>query len=108
MPLYVNEMVKEKIGAMPRAMNKNRDLALSILFDFVGMLSFTIPLVGEFADVIWAPLSGLLMAWMYKGWSGKLGGIFSVAEELFPFTDFIPSFTLMWFYTYHIKKQDSR
>lgn len=102
--MYVNDMVKEKLELTPRVYNKNRDLALSILFDCIGMLSFGIPFIGEFSDVIWAPVSGLLMAWMYKGWSGKVAGVCSVLEELFPFTDFIPSFTLMWFYTYVIRK----
>lgn len=88
--------------------NKTRDLILGILFDAIGMLSFTIPFVGEFGDVVWAPVSGLLMARMYKGTSGKVAGIFSFLEELFPFTDIIPSFTFMWIYTYLIKKQNVR
>ncbi len=85
--------------------NKQRDLILGILFDLIGMLSFSIPLIGEFSDVVWAPISGLLIAWMYKGVSGKIGGIFGFIEEAFPFTDVIPTFTIMWFYTYYIKKK---
>ena len=83
---------------------KTRDFLLGLLFDTIGMLSFTIPLIGEFSDVVWAPVSGLLMVWMYKGRSGKIGGIFSFLEEIILFTDFIPSFTLMWIYTYFFKK----
>lgn len=86
--------------------NKSRDLVLGLLFDAIGMMSFTVPLIGEFSDVIWAPVSGLLMAWMYKGRAGKIGGIFSFLEELIPFTDIIPSFTLMWFYKYILKAKD--
>ena len=85
--------------------NKQRDLILGILFDLIGMLSFSIPLIGEFSDVVWAPISGLLIAWMYKGVSGKIGGIVGFIEEAFPFTDVIPTFTIMWFYTYYIKKK---
>jgi len=85
--------------------NKQRNLILGILFDLIGMISFTIPLIGEFSDVVWAPISGLLIAWMYKGASGKIGGIFGFIEEAFPFTDVIPTFTLMWFYTYYFKKK---
>ncbi len=84
--------------------NQTRDLILSILFDAIGMLSFTIPFIGEFADVIWAPLSGFLMIWIYKGTIGKAAGVFSFIEEILPVTDVIPSFTLMWFYTYFIKR----
>lgn len=86
--------------------NKSRDLVLGLLFDAIGMMSFTVPLIGEFSDVIWAPVSGLLMAWMYKGRAGKIGGIFSFLEELIPFTDIIPSFTLMWIYTYIFKSKN--
>ncbi len=83
---------------------KQRNLYLGILFDAIGMLSFTIPLIGDFSDVIWAPISGLLMAWMYKGKAGKAAGVVSFLEEIIPMTDFIPSFTLMWCYTYLWKK----
>jgi hypothetical protein len=87
--------------------NRTRDLILGLLFDGIGMLSFSIPLVGEFSDVVWAPLSGLIMVWMYKGSMGKVAGVVSFLEELLPITDVIPSFTLMWFYTYFIKKARS-
>ncbi|WP_026705512.1 hypothetical protein [Flavobacterium soli] len=86
--------------------NKSRDLILGLLFDAIGMMSFTVPFIGEFSDVIWAPVSGLLMAWMYKGRAGKIGGMFSFLEELIPFTDIIPSFTLMWIYKYILKAKD--
>ncbi|HEX8269002.1 MAG TPA: hypothetical protein VF581_03845 [Flavobacterium sp.] len=85
--------------------HKNRNLVLGILFDLIGMLSFTIPLIGEFSDVVWAPVSGLLMARMYKGSIGKIGGIISFLEEIIPFTDVLPTFTIMWIYNYVIKKQ---
>ena len=84
--------------------NQTRDLVLSLLFDAIGMMSLSIPLIGDFSDVIWAPLSGLIMVWMYKGTMGKVAGVVSFIEEILPVTDIIPSFTLMWFYTYIIKK----
>ena len=84
--------------------NQTRDFVLSLLFDAIGMMSFSIPFIGEFADVIWAPISGLIMVWMYKGTMGKVAGVFSFLEEILPATDIIPSFTIMWFYTYFIKK----
>lgn len=79
---------------------------MGILFDAIGTISFGIPLVGEFTDVVWAPIAGFLMTWMYKGKVGKVAGIFTFLEEIIPFTDFVPSFTLMWVYTYLIKKHD--
>ncbi|MBC5841020.1 hypothetical protein H8R23_06355 [Flavobacterium sp. F-380] len=85
------------------AKSKTRNLILGIIFDAIGMLSFTIPLLGEFSDVVWAPIAGYLMTTMYKGKVGKIGGVITFLEELFPFTDFIPSFTLTWIYNYLIK-----
>lgn len=84
--------------------SKNKHLLLGLLYDGIGMLSFTIPGIGEFGDVIWAPVAAYLMARMYKGASGKVAGVFTFLEEIIPFTDFVPSFTMMWIYTYLIKK----
>lgn len=85
--------------------NKNRNLLMGLLFDAIGMLSFTVPFIGEFSDVVWAPLAGFLMSWMYKGNIGKVAGIFTFLEEIIPFADVIPSFTLTWIYNYWIKKE---
>ncbi len=87
--------------------NKSRNLFLGILFDLIGMLSFTFPLVGEFSDIIWAPLAGYLMTWMYKGTVGKVGGVVTFLEEILPFSDFIPTFTLTWIYNYVIKNKNA-
>ncbi|MDI1255931.1 MAG: hypothetical protein PSV16_07500 [Flavobacterium sp.] len=84
--------------------NKGRDLILGLVFDALGYVSFTIPIFGEFEDVIWAPVSAILMIIMYKGTAGKIAGAFDFLEEILPFTDVIPSFTLMWFYKYVIKR----
>ena len=83
---------------------KTRNLLLGFLFDAIGMLSFTIPMIGEFSDVVWAPIAGYLMTRMYKGTTGKVGGVITFLEEIFPFTDVIPTFTLTWIYTYIFKK----
>ncbi len=82
---------------------KIRNLFLGLLFDSLGMLSFVIPGIGEFSDIIWAPLSAWLMTRMYKGKIGQAAGLVTFVEELIPGTDFIPSFTIMWLYTYVIK-----
>jgi hypothetical protein len=86
--------------------NKNRNLFLGILFDAIGMLSFTVPLVGEFSDVVWAPIAGYLMTTMYKGTVGKVGGVVAFLEEILPFSDIIPTFTLTWIYNYVIKNKN--
>ena len=84
--------------------SKKKHFFLGLLFDGIGMLSFTVPGVGEFSDVIWAPIAAYLMIKMYKGNAGKVAGGFAFLEEVIPFTDFVPSFTMMWIYTYIIKK----
>ena len=80
--------------------HKIKYLFLGLLFDGIGMLSFLIPGIGEFSDVIWAPLAAWLMTRMYKGRSGQIAGVVTFIEELVPGLDIIPSFTLMWLYTY--------
>ncbi|OYX84639.1 MAG: hypothetical protein B7Y83_07545 [Flavobacteriales bacterium 32-34-25] len=85
--------------------DKYKKLILGIVFDAIGMLSFSIPFLGEFSDVVWAPAAGFLMTKMYKGSLGRIGGVFAFVEEFFPFSDFIPTFTLAWIYSYLIKKE---
>jgi hypothetical protein len=88
-------------------MNKYQILLLSILFDTLGYVSFIIPGIGEFSDIIWAPVSAWLMTKLYKGRIGKIAGIITFVEEALPFTDVVPTFTLMWLYTYVFKKGHS-
>ena len=84
---------------------KYKKLALGMLFDAIGMASFTLPFIGEFSDIIWAPLSALIMTRMYKGKTGKVAGLVSLLEELAPGLDFIPTFTLTWIYQYMLKER---
>ena len=81
-------------------MKKYPKLLLSLILDAIGYASFVIPIIGEFSDVIWAPLSGYLMTRLYKGKSGKVAGVITFIEEALPFTDIAPTFTLMWLYTH--------
>ncbi len=83
-------------------------LGLSILFDALGLLSFAIPGVGEFEDIVWAPLSYWLMTKMYAGTLGKVSGIISFVEEAIPGTDFIPTFTITWFVEHYYFKKDKK
>lgn len=87
-------------------MKKYQKLILGILFDAIGYASFVIPIVGEFSDIIWAPVSGWLMMKMYKGRPGKVAGYIAFVEELLPFVDVVPTFTIMWLYTYVYKSEE--
>lgn len=90
---------------MPDNRNKKyKYLLLGLLFDLMGTLSFFIPGIGEFSDIIWAPLAGWLMTRMYKGTAGRTAGVITFLEEILPGMDIIPSFTLMWLYTYILKR----
>ncbi len=84
-------------------MKKYQKLLLGLLFDAVGMISYIIPGIGEFSDVIWAPISAWLMTKLYKGKTGKIAAVISFVEEALPLVDIIPTFTLMWIYTYVLK-----
>lgn len=88
---------------IPAKNNKGTMLVLSLLFDFIGMLSYFVPIFAEVTDLFWAPISGILLVVMFKGTAGKLAGVFGFIEELLPFVDVIPTFTITWFYTYVIR-----
>ena len=47
------------------------------------------------------------MTKLYKGKIGQAAGLVTFVEELIPGSDFIPTFTLMWFYTYVFKSSKS-
>ena len=65
--------------------------------DLVGMATYLIPGLGEWGDLIWAPISGFVFYKLFGGRLGLIGGIFDFLEELLPFTDIIPSFTIAWY-----------
>ena len=70
------------------------------MFDALGMVTMAIPIVGPFLDILWAPYAAKKMREMYAGEQGKIASIVVFIEEVLPITDFIPTFTLMWLYTY--------
>lgn len=83
-------------------MNKKyKKLALGILFDALGYVSFIFPPF----DFVWAPLSAYLMTKLYKGREGKIAAAITFVEEALPFLDVVPTFTLMWLYTYVFNKE---
>ncbi len=77
-------------------LSKHKKLALSLLFDACGYISFIFPPF----DFVWAPASAWLMTKLYKGKKGKIAAAISFVEEALPFLDIVPTFTLMWLYTF--------
>jgi hypothetical protein len=71
-------------------------LLLCLVLDLIGYASYAVPFLGEFSDLVWAPISGVIFFILFGGWRGAMGGIFNFIEEILPGTDFIPSFTIMW------------
>lgn len=71
-------------------------IVICILMDLMGYASFAIPGLGELTDLLWAPLSAFIFYKMFGGRIGVFGGMMNFVEEILPFADFIPSFTIAW------------
>jgi hypothetical protein len=80
-------------------------LVKGLMYDVVGLASTSIPVVGSLLDLAWAPYAAKKMRKMYPGQKGKFASVVVFLEEILPFTDIIPTFTLMWLYTYVWKKE---
>lgn len=61
------------------------------------MATYFFPGLGEVFDLAWAPVSGYIFFKMFGGKVGMIGGVLNFLEEIIPFTDVIPSFTIAWF-----------
>ncbi len=72
-------------------------LALCVVLDLIGMASYVFPFLGEFSDIIWAPLSGYIFYKLFGGRMGVIGGVLDFLEEIIPWTDIIPSFCIGWY-----------
>jgi hypothetical protein len=72
-------------------------LLFCIVMDLIGYASYAIPALGEISDIFWAPLSAIIFFLCFGGRRGALGAVANFIEEILPGTDFIPSFTIMWF-----------
>ncbi|HZW77065.1 MAG TPA: hypothetical protein VFF21_02035 [Flavobacteriaceae bacterium] len=88
-----NEIVEMKYS-------KYQLLRKGIIYDLIGMTTMFIPYVGPFLDFLWAPYAARKMKKMYSGKKGTFAAVFVFLEELLPYTDIIPSFTIMWCLTY--------
>lgn len=81
--------------------SKYKKLALSLIFDAFGYISLIFPPF----DFVWAPLAGYLMTKLYKGKQGKIAGIIVFVEEALPWLDVVPTFTLMWIYSFIVNPE---
>ena len=72
-------------------------LALAVVIDALGLVSYVLPVVGEGEDAAWAPVSALLVQALYG--NGLLTTL-DFVEEALPFTDVLPTATLGWVIQY--------
>ena len=81
-------------------------LAACLVMDFLGYATYSVPFLGEFADIIWAPVSAFIFFRMFGGLKGILGGAFNFVEEILPGLDFIPTFTIAWAVQYFRRSKE--
>lgn len=71
-------------------------LTACILMDLIGCASYFIPGIGEGFDLVWGVIAGLV----FRSWfHSNLWAIGAAIEEIAPFTDVIPSFTIGYLVT---------
>lgn len=71
--------------------SKKTSLGGCLFMDFLGIVTYFVPILGEGFDLIWAFVS----AYFFHSWFGsKAGAIGNFCEEILPLTDFVPSFTI--------------
>ncbi|MGH2664809.1 hypothetical protein [Flavobacterium sp.] len=97
-----------QMEAKPQSDYKTAKLIIGIFLDLIGMASYLVPWIGEITDIIWAPIGAVVLGLMYRGSVGKIGGIIQFMEEAVPGIDFIPTFTLVWFYEYYFSKKETK
>ena len=85
-------------------LSKTNKLFLGLLFDGLGYVSIVFPPF----DFVWAPLSALLMTKLYEGKKGRVAAVITFIEEALPWLDIIPTFTLMWVYTFLFSSEKKR
>lgn len=89
----------DPIDAIPILDHPYVQLMLAFTCDFIGMLGYLLPVIGELGDIIWAPIQAAIIFSMvgYEriGMGFVVGGFL---EEILPWTDFVPSVTLAWIY----------
>jgi hypothetical protein len=81
-------------------------LALSIVLDGLGSASYLLPGLGEGFDLAWAPIQTVLIMALYNHNNAPSAMDYlkyvSMAEELLPFTDILPTATIGWCMEYGI------
>jgi len=75
-------------------------LLFCIIMDALGCATYLLPFLGEWFDIIFAPISAFIFYRAFGGRTGMIGSILNFVEEIIPFTDIIPTFTIAYIYEY--------
>jgi hypothetical protein len=59
-------------------MNKPVSIWFCILMDLIGCLSYTIPVLGEFSDIVWAPISAIIFFICFRRLRSAFGSVFQL------------------------------
>ncbi len=86
-------------------MKKQPSLQFCLLMDAIGCIPFLIPVVGEAFDIVWAPISAIIFYFAFGGRKAIYGAAFSFVEELIPFVNFTPTFTIAWLWQKYVAKK---
>lgn len=70
------------------------NLMASVVIDVLGYATYTIPVIGEVGDIIWAPVSAMLV---YSLYGDSVFAAINFIEEITTM-DVIPTATLAWVY----------
>lgn len=83
----------ERGPASGTTMDPGLKLALCLLIDLVGISSFAVPGAGEATDIGWAPVSAILINYLF---GSPVFTSLALVEELLPGFDIIPTATIAW------------
>jgi curved DNA-binding protein CbpA len=72
-------------------------LLAAIVIDFIGVVSYLLPMLGEGTDFAWAPISAYLIHQLFDS---TLFAAVGVLEEILPGTDIVPTACICWLRTF--------
>lgn len=87
--------------------NKKRNrLIAAIVIDLIGFIPSLIPIIGSGFDLIWAPISFVLILILFpnRKFLAVVGGL----EEIMPsYIDIVPTACIAWYYEYQKNSEKS-
>lgn len=75
------------------------------MIDALGMLSYLLPGIGEWTDIVMSIITAIAI---FKGYHSYGWAAFGFLEEILPFTDVIPSATMAWVYKFVIREKQTK